>query len=88
MSEDELREVISILESPANRKFQSLGGEMQRAIGEKLVAETRGEIGPKVQALEQAVAARLQPPADAAPAAKPKPAASTGAKPAAPAKKP
>ena len=57
-------------------------------IGEKLVAETRGEVGPKLQALEQAVAARLQPPADAAAAAKPKPPASTGAKPATPAKKP
>ncbi|KPF50633.1 hypothetical protein IP87_06430 [beta proteobacterium AAP121] len=84
LTEDELREVIGILESPANRKFQALGADMQRAIGEKLVAETRGEIGPKVVALEQAVAARLQPPADAANAAKPKPAA----KPAAPAKKP
>ncbi|RVU46666.1 hypothetical protein EOE66_12270 [Rubrivivax rivuli] len=82
MTEEELREVIGILESAANRKFQQLGVDMQRAIGEKLVAETRGEISPKVQALEQAVAARLQPPADAAP--KPKP----SAKPAAPAKKP
>lgn len=84
LTEQELREVVGILESAAHLKFQSLGGEMQRAIGEKLVAETRGEVGPKVQALEQAVAARLQPQADAASAAKPKPAP----KPAAPAKKP
>lgn len=80
MSEDELREVISILESPANRKFQSMAGDMQRAIGEKLVAETRGEIEGKVRALDQTVARRLgiTPPA----------AAASGARPAAPAKKP
>ena len=80
MNEDELREVITILESPANRKFQGLAGDMQRAIGEKLIAETRGEIEGKVRALDQIVARRLgiSPPA----------AAASGARPAAPAKKP
>ena len=80
MNEDELREVITILESPANRKFQGLAGDMQRAIGEKLIAETRGEIESKVRALDQIVARRLgiSPPA----------AAASGARPAAPAKKP
>lgn len=61
LSEDELRQVISMLESPVNRKFQALAGEMQRAIAEKLVAETRGVVGPKVQALEQSVSKRLAP---------------------------
>ena len=80
MNEDELREVITILESPANRKFQGLAGDMQRAIGEKLIAETRGEIEGKVRALDQIVARRLgiSPPA----------AAASGVRPAAPAKKP
>ena len=80
MNEDELREVITILESPANRKFQGLAGDMQRAIGEKLIAETRGEIESKVRALDQIVARRLgiSPPA----------AAASGVRPAAPAKKP
>ena len=80
MSEDELREVISILESPVNRKFQGMAGDMQRAIGEKLIAETRGEIESKVRTLDQVVARRLgiTPPA----------AAASGARPVAPAKKP
>lgn len=82
LTEDELREVISILESPANRKFQGLAGDMQRAIGEKLIAETRGDVESKVRALDQTVARRLgiTPPA----------AAASGARPAvpAPAKKP
>ncbi len=84
-SEDELKQVIALLESPVNRKFQQLGADMQRAIGEKLVTETRSEVEPKVRALDQQVATRLgiTAPAAAAPGAKPAP-----AKPAAPAKKP
>lgn len=83
MSEDELREVISILESPANRKFQGMAGDMQRAIGEKLIAETRGDVEAKVRALDQTVAGRLgiTPPAAAASGARP-------AAPKPPAKKP
>jgi hypothetical protein len=71
MTEDELKQVIAILESPANKKFQSLAGDMQRSLAEKLVAETRPLIQPKLQALEQSVAKRLgitPPPAGAAPA--------------------
>jgi len=81
MTEDELREVISILESPANRKFQGLAADMQRAIGEKLIAETRGNIELKVRALDQVVARRLgiTPPAAAASGARP-PAPATPAK--------
>lgn len=79
-TEDELKQVIATLESPVNRKFQSMGAEMQKAIGEKLIADTRGQVEVKVRALDQTVARRLgiTPPAGAA----------SGAKPAAPAKKP
>jgi hypothetical protein len=38
-TEDELKQIIAILESPVNRKFQAHGPDMQRALGEKLVAE-------------------------------------------------
>jgi hypothetical protein len=58
-SEDELRQIIALLESPVNRKFQQLGPEMQKAIGEKLVAETRGDVEVKLRALDQTVAKRL-----------------------------
>lgn len=70
-TEDELKQVIAIVESPAYNKFQSLGGDMQRALVEKLVADTRGTIEPKVKALEATVAKRLGvtvPGAAAAPA--------------------
>lgn len=64
-SEDELRQVIALLASPVNRKFQEMLPEMQRAIGEKLVAETRAAVEPKVRVLEQSVARRLGLPATA-----------------------
>jgi uncharacterized protein len=58
-TEDELKQVIALLESPVNRKFQSMTGEMQRVISEKLVADARGDVEPKLRALQQTVAKRL-----------------------------
>jgi uncharacterized protein len=67
-TEDELRQVVALLESPVNRKFQQTFPEMQRALGEKLVADTRSVIEPRVRALDQTMAKRLgiAPPAGAA----------------------
>ncbi len=81
-TEDELRQVIALLESPVNRKFQQMGADMQRALGEKLIGATREQVEGKVRALDQTVARRLnaaipqqggaaKPPAAAASAAKP-----------------
>ena len=84
-SEDELRQVVTLLESPAYAKYQQLSGEMQQALQAKLVADTRGTVEPRVQALEKAVGERLkaataEAPAPAAPKTKP---AAAGTKPAA-----
>ncbi|HYF42953.1 MAG TPA: hypothetical protein VEA35_10980 [Ramlibacter sp.] len=73
-NEDELRQIVAIVESPTYLRFQHLGGDMQKALAEKLVADTRATIEPKVKAVEQTVARRLgvtQPAAGAAPAARP-----------------
>ena len=73
-NEDELRQIVAIVESPTYLRFQQLGGDMQKALAEKLVADTRATIEPKVKAVEQTVARRLgvtQPAAGAAPAARP-----------------
>ncbi len=68
-SEDELRELIKIMESPINKKFAQLNNELQKSLGEKLVADTRPIIEPKVKALEQSITKRLGlPPAESAPA--------------------
>jgi hypothetical protein len=65
-NEDELKQLIAIIESPVNRKFLQLGGEMQKALLEKLVSETQGLVEPKVKALEQSIGKRLGLPAPAA----------------------
>jgi hypothetical protein len=62
-SEDELSQIIAMLESPLNRRFQQTFPEMQRALADKLVAEMRGDIETRARALEQTVGRRLNPPA-------------------------
>jgi uncharacterized protein len=58
-SEDELKQIVTIIESPVYGKFQAMGDDMQRALVEKVIADTRTIIEPKVRALEQTVAKRL-----------------------------
>ena len=75
-SEDELKQLIAWFESPVNKKFQAASGEMQNNFMQKLVAEARPLLEPKLQTLEQKVRAALGVPAAAAgdgakPAAKP-----------------
>jgi uncharacterized protein len=79
-TEDELKQIVGIIESPVYAKFQHMGDEMQRALVEKVVTDTRTIIEPKVRALEQTVAKRLG--VTSAPGAGVGPAAKPGAKPA------
>ena len=67
-SEEELKQLLAIIESPVNRKYLQLGGEMQKALTDKLVAETRPVIDPKIKAMELAVATHLGIPVTAPPA--------------------
>lgn len=55
LSEDELKQVIAALESPGFRKYMQLTPELQRALGQKLVADTQAQVEPKLKALEQSV---------------------------------
>lgn len=68
-TEDELRAIAAALENPALTKFQRTLPDLQNALGERLIADTRGQIEPKVQALEQTVSKRLGLPAQGAGAA-------------------
>lgn len=68
-TEEELRQVVAMLESPLQRKFQGMAGDMQRALVEKLVAESKGDVEPKVRAMQQSVSKRLAPAGTAAPGA-------------------
>ncbi len=59
-SEDELKQLIAFLESPVKKKFEQLVPQMERAYGEKLAAESRGAVDPKLQAMTQAVGLKLR----------------------------
>lgn len=76
-TEDELKQVVQVMESPAFAKYQQVGGELQKALLEKLVTDTRPTVEPRLKALEQSISKRLAvyDPSAAKPApAAPKPA--------------
>ena len=58
-TEDELKQIVAIIESPVYGKFQAMGDDMQKSLIEKVVADTRPTIEPKVRALEASIAKRL-----------------------------
>jgi hypothetical protein len=70
-TEDELKQLLAWFESPVNKKYQQLGPEMQNGLAQKLVADTKPAIEPKLKALEQSIKKQLGTPlaADSAPPA-------------------
>lgn len=78
-SEEELRQLVAWISSPVSKKYQEVNPQLQSALAEKVVADTRTSIEPKLEQLDKAVAKAL-----GAPAA---PANGNGAKAPAPAKK-
>ncbi|MDP3190638.1 hypothetical protein [Rhodoferax sp.] len=70
-TEDELKQLIAIIESPVNRKFLQMGGEMQKVLADKLVTDMQTAVDPKVKALAMAMDKHLGLPAASANAAKP-----------------
>ena len=69
-SEEELRQLLAWISSPLSKKYQELNPKMQTALTEKLVAETRPSIEPKMRTLDANVAKALGAPTEGAPAAK------------------
>jgi hypothetical protein len=85
MSEDELKQLVAWLDSAAAKKYQQIGGDLQQAMSQKLLAEAGPLLTPKLQALEQKVRVTLgvPPPSGAASGAAPaaaKPAARPASK--------
>lgn len=72
LTEAELQEVLAVFKSEAWRKFQGLAPEMQKALGEKLVADIKPQMETRLKALDQTMGKRLglTPPAAASGAAK------------------
>ncbi len=86
-SEDELKVLISWLESPVSKKYQQVSGELQQALGQKLVAETRPQVEPKLKALEGVLGGKLRAAVDEPAAAAPGAAKPAGPRASGPAKK-
>ncbi len=86
-SEDELKTLITWLESPVNKKYQQVAGELQQGLLQKVVAESRGQIEPKLKALEQSMSAKLNAAVGGAAGASAPKAAVPAAKASGPAKK-
>jgi len=81
MSEDELRQLTTWLSSPAAKKYQQLGGEVQQALAQKLAADAGPLLTPKLQALEQKVRVTLGVPSPDGGASSAAPKAPAAAKP-------
>jgi len=74
-TEDELKQLVAILESPVNKKYLQMGGDFQKALVDKLVTQTQPTIDPKLKTLEQAILKGIGgDAASAAPASAAKPA--------------
>jgi len=61
-SEDELKQLIAWLNSPLSKKYEEINPKLRNALTEKLVAETKPTIEPKMRALDAAVAKALGAP--------------------------
>lgn len=75
-TEEELKQLAAIIESPVLAKFNQARGDMEKALIEKVVADTRSQVEPKVRAMEDSIAKRLGIPpnnGEKAPAAAPAP---------------
>lgn len=71
MTEAELTEVLAVFNSAAWKKFNGLAPDMQKALGEKLVAEVKPEVESRMKALDGVMSRRLgMTPAGAASAPK------------------
>ncbi|MFZ4285910.1 hypothetical protein [Variovorax sp. HJSM1_2] len=82
-SEEELKQLITVLESPVLAKYSQLNNEMTKNLVEKLVADTRSTVEPKIKVLQQSVQTRVNSAIDAAAAS-----GANGGSKAAPAAKP
>jgi hypothetical protein len=58
-SEDELRQLIAVLDSPVLRKYSQMAPDLNKAIFEKISADSKSQIETKLRALDAAIVKRL-----------------------------
>jgi hypothetical protein len=59
-SDDELRQLIVLLQSPVKKKFEQLLPEFDKTFGERVAAESHTQIDPKLKTLTEAVGTKLR----------------------------
>jgi len=59
-TEEELRQVVAILESPVKSKFESVVPELEKALGEKIAAESGPMINAKLTELTEKIGLRMR----------------------------
>lgn len=59
-SEEELRQIVTLLESPVKKKFEGLIPEMQSALGKKIALDTGPKINPKLEALKERIGLKMR----------------------------
>lgn len=59
-NETELKQIITMLESPVKAKFESVTPEIQKAVAKKVAADLGGTITPKMEELQKKIGERLR----------------------------
>lgn len=59
-SEDELKQLAALLESPVKAKFEALVPEIQKTLGESVAKANQAEVNPKLTDLQQRIGMRLR----------------------------
>ncbi|TWI51550.1 hypothetical protein IP92_00537 [Pseudoduganella flava] len=59
-TEEELKQIVIILESPVKKKFEAMVPELQKKLGESVAADTRAVIDPKLKDLQERIGLRLR----------------------------
>ena len=59
-SEEELQQLIALFESPVKKKFEALVPQFERAFGEKVAENSRGEVDPRIAALSKEIGVKMR----------------------------
>lgn len=58
-TDDELRQLVALLDSPVRKKYEALLPDIQNAIGQAVTQQTQAEVNPKLQDMGKQISARI-----------------------------
>lgn len=59
-TDDELKQLIALLESPVRKKFEQLAPQLEKTFGEKVAADAAPTIDPKLKVMTETVGLKLR----------------------------